>query len=238
MPNKSVLITGGSQGLGAKLVKIFDDFGWNTTATQAEDSRLPSYMNLLDRGDIYNVAGLFNNGLDVLICSAAINNQVEFSSTEDWCHDSMRTMNVNWYGNCLLISLLLPQLRKNKGIVCAVISDAAIKPMRYSLAYCASKAAMAMSIKVMARELTKQTGITFFGVSPGKMKNTRMSEQIDRDAARMRGWSVAEAREYQLSQLVTGEEADPTQIADLIYELCCDKERAKTLSGAIIPLGG
>jgi NAD(P)-dependent dehydrogenase (short-subunit alcohol dehydrogenase family) len=101
--------------------------------------------------------------------------------------------------------------------ICHVISDAAWTPMTHSLAYNVSKAAQLMVMRQMAHE--KKPDPVIFGVSPGKIAGTGMSEYIDNTFPPMRGMTYEEGRKYQLSRLRTGE-MDAEFVADFIIGLC------------------
>lgn len=74
----------------------------------------------------------------------------------DWIHSAMptdftRLMEVNVWGFIQLVQFLDGPLRGPRNIV-AVTSDAAWRPMRTSVNYCASKAALEMAVRVASRE--------------------------------------------------------------------------------------
>lgn len=90
--------------------------------------------------------------------------------------------------------------------VCAVSSDAANRPMRTSIAYCASKAGLNMAIRVAARELGP-AGWRVWGVAPGMIEHTehypsRMTQYIDVRVPEVRGWTADEATVYEAQQSV------------------------------------
>lgn len=101
--------------------------------------------------------------------------------------------------------------------ICHVISDAAWTPMTNSFAYNVSKAAQLMAMRQMAHEWKPWPVI--FGVSPGKINDTGMSDYIDRTFPPLRGMTFEEGRKYQLSRLRTGE-MGAKQVAEFICYLC------------------
>jgi NAD(P)-dependent dehydrogenase (short-subunit alcohol dehydrogenase family) len=131
----------------------------------------------------------------------------------------------------------LPKLILSKGTVINIVSNAAHMPMRCSAAYNASKGAALILTKQLARELTPKHGITVFSVSPNKMAGTGMSNSIDDQVCKTRGWTKDQAQKYQLASLLTGEETTPLAVADFIAFLLSSKERHKYLSGCDIPYG-
>lgn len=150
---------------------------------------------------------------------------------EDW--DDV--MDTNAKGIFLMTQALLPRLRAVKGTVLNIVSNAAHMPMRCSAAYNASKGAALILTKQLARELAPD--ITVFSVSPNKLAGTGMSDSIDEQVMRTRGWTREQAQSYQLAGLLTGEETPVHRVAEFIGFLLQDKEHHKYLTGCDIPYG-
>lgn len=114
--------------------------------------------------------------------------------------------------------------------VCAISSDAAERPMRTSIAYCASKAGLNMAIRVAARELGPK-GWRVWGVAPGMIGGgehlkdnpyrSNMTEYIDARVPEVRGWTSEEAEMYEAQQSVVRNplRIHPTDIADFVVPL-------------------
>ena len=100
-----------------------------------------------------------------------------------------------------------------------------------------AKPGLFIMTKQMARELTRRHGITVFSISPNKLKGTEMSNAIDAEVVRTRGWSMEEAQKYQLAGLLSGEETDPKQVAEFVAYLLQDKDHHKYLTGCDIQYG-
>ncbi len=127
--------------------------------------------------------------------------------------------------------------------VCAISSDAAERPMRTSIGYCASKAGLDMAIKVAARELGPQNW-RVFGIAPGMMMSTseypsNMTDYIDARVPEIRGWSREEAQLYEESQSVVTypKRIDPTHIANLAIALA-DEAVTRHVNGNIFTING
>ena len=146
-------------------------------------------------------------------------------------------MNVNAKGIYLMSREFLPSLMRTKGTILNIVSNAAHMPMTCSLAYNASKGAAHIMTLQMARELTKNYGITVFGIAPNKLSGTGMSNSIDEQVVKTRGWTEEYAKEYQLNGLLTGEETPPELLAEFIAYLLKTKQNHKYLSGCILPYG-
>ena len=173
--------------------------------------------------------------VDVLINNAGVNliDWLENFTEDMWD----KVMDVNAKGIYMMSRACLPSLIKNKGTILNIVSNAAHMPMTCSLAYNASKGAAHIMTLQMARELTKKHGITVFGIAPNKLSGTGMSESIDEQVVKTRGWANDYARQYQLNGLLTGEETPPQRLAEFIAYLLQSKEHHKYLTGCILPYG-
>lgn len=98
--------------------------------------------------------------------------------------------------------------------VVAVASDAARNPMRNSIVYCASKAALVQAVRVAARELAPKHRIN--AVSPGVIEGTPMSTTIDAAVKLQRGWSDEEAEAYERSMIPMQRRAAKQEVAGVI----------------------
>jgi NAD(P)-dependent dehydrogenase (short-subunit alcohol dehydrogenase family) len=117
--------------------------------------------------------------------------------------------------------------------IVAISSDAATRPMRTSMAYCASKAALDMCVKCAARELAPEIRVN--AVSPGMTLGTAMTEYIDKTVPAMRGWTPEEAWEYEHSQIPAGRRARPEEIAQVVYDVLVGPEY---MTGSIVTING
>lgn len=223
-----ILITGSSSGLGRAMRDILavehEVIGFDIE--DGYDVRFPTRGNLQTLGV---------NELDVLVNNAGINiiDWLQDVDAADWD----RVMDTNARGIFMMSQLCQGMLARSKGTILNIVSNAAHMPMTCSLAYNASKAAAHIMTQQLARELTKTYGITVFGVAPNKLAGTGMSNSIERQVLKTRGWTAEEARAYQLNALVTGEETPPELVADFVSFLLSSKERHKFLSGCVIPYG-
>jgi len=180
-----------------------------------------------------DVAALHKSGLDVLINCAGVNeiNWLPNVTEDEWD----RVVDTNLKGIFLMTQACLPFLKASKGTVVNIVSNAAHVPMRCSAAYNASKGGALILSKQLARELAPD--ITVFSVSPNKLSGTGMSRHIDSRVTTTRGWTEEQARKYQLSALLPGEETPPEAVAEFLTFLLSSKERHKFLAGCDIPYG-
>lgn len=104
-----------------------------------------------------------------------------------------------------------PQTTSN---VVVVASDAARIPMRRSIAYCASKAAVVQAMRVGARELAPYVRVN--AVSPGIIDGTPMTTSIDAEVMLQRNWSRFQLDEKEIQAIPMQRRADKWEIADMI----------------------
>jgi 2,3-dihydro-2,3-dihydroxybenzoate dehydrogenase len=104
--------------------------------------------------------------------------------------------------------------RQQRVNVVAVASDAARTPMRRSIAYCASKAALVQAVRVAARELAPYVRIN--AVSPAIIADTPMTVAIDAEVEAQRGWTTVQRLEYERSMIPMGRRCGPGEVAELV----------------------
>lgn len=243
---RTALITGASSGLGLMLRLAFLQQGWAVLGTTHKLDEAQQHDLLLwdaTRGE----AGMsslahhvweatYGAGINVLVNNAGVNAICEFGDlTEAFI---AQIQQVNFVAPVMLVrELMAGNTLGRGGVVVNVISDAAWRPMRHSLAYNCAKAALDMATKQMARELTKPRGVSVIGVRPGKMRGTGMSNYIDKSVQQLRGWSPEQAAEYYRQNSVSGLEADPQHVANFIVHVATSP-LAPSMSGACLDLVG
>lgn len=227
-----ILITGSSNGLGAAMARSLRTNGHVVIDYDIEDGydvRSPDTKILEAFGNLDHI--------DVLINNAGVNliDWLEDVTDADW--DAV--MDINAKGIFKMTQAFLPYLLKSegKGTVLNVVSNAAHMPMTSSLAYNASKGAAHIMTLQLARELTRKYGTTVFGIAPNKLKGTNMSDSIDEQVVRTRGWTKEYAHEYQIKAMLSGEETPPEMVAEFVAFLLQDKQHHKYLTGTILPYG-
>lgn len=222
-----IMVTGSGAGLGLAIAKALRADGHEVLdfdRKRGHDVRDPcnTYQHTIRE-------------LDGLINCAGVNiaGWLEDVTTRDF----EEVMGINARGIFEMSKWTLPALIKSKGFILNIVSNASHVPMTSSLAYNASKGAAHIMTLQLARELTKKYGITVFGLSPNKLRDTEMSHDIEAQTQRIRGWTADEAKAYQLAALLPGEETPPESVAEFIAFLLWSKPRHKYLAGCIIPYG-
>jgi NAD(P)-dependent dehydrogenase (short-subunit alcohol dehydrogenase family) len=221
----NILITGTGKGLGKAMKEELEKQGHSIID-----------YNLEDGNDVRTTKDLIMwENIDVLINNAGVNLIDWLENFEEDMWD--KVMDTNAKGIYMMTKACLPSLIRRKGTVLNIVSNAAHMPMTCSLAYNASKGAAHIMTLQLARELTKKHGITVFGIAPNKLKGTGMSDAIDDQVVKTRGWTKEYAQQYQLNGLLTGEETPPQRLAEFVAFLLQSKEHHKYLTGCILPYG-
>jgi NAD(P)-dependent dehydrogenase (short-subunit alcohol dehydrogenase family) len=222
------LVVGGHSGIGKATADMLSDDPGNVLCVP--DSRLLDVTSWV-RIDDYLVA---NGPFDYIVYSAGVNQLAWIEELSAFDSMIKRIFDVNVYGLVEILSLHIRQFGKDRGAsVVAVSSDAAELPMRGSLAYCASKAALDMAIRCAARELAPAWRIN--GVAPGMVEGTPMTEYIDNSIPEFRGWTMEKAREYEKSQVPTGRRATLGEVAKTI---CWVLHGPAQMTGEIVKING
>ena len=243
----NVFITGASSGLGAALAAFFRASGHTVLGTtndprQAETNPELFFFHAAAGVSIKHpcfriadaVGQMFDGRVDLLINNIGVNEIRPFDElTEDFLRDLMAAN----YETPVFMTQAFLRWFNIPATVINIVSDAAWRPMRHSLAYNCSKAALDMASKQMARELTKPRSLSVIGIRPGKMKDTGMSRYIDHRVEEVRGWTPEQASEYFRMNSVTGLELSPNDVAMLVYAIAVSPISAN-MSGACLDLVG
>lgn len=249
MHKPGIVITGASSGLGLELAKFMLQAGWHVMNLSLHShGKIDAEYNYrmdwckTDVGDYDSVvqAEEFTRNwvagpIRALVNCAGINHidYLENANPETW--DIIMDSNAKSIFNTS--KAFLEQLKVTKGVICNITSDAAWKPMTGSAAYNASKGAAHILTLQLARELTKKYDITVFGVAPGKLEGTGMSQYIDQRVMQMRGWTAEQALTYAQIGRLHPEEIPPKALADFLAFLLGSPARHRYFSGCIIPYG-
>lgn len=216
------LVTGACSGLGYAVAREL----------ASREYRVINY-DILNGLDVCEPQTDMTDRLDVLVNCAGVNRIDWAANVQELDWDAVN--NVNAKALFFMTQAFLPMLRESGGTVVNVVSNAATMPMRCSAAYNASKGAAKILTAQLARELSPD--VTVFSLSPNKLAGTGMSDSIDQQVVRTRGWTMQQAQEYQLAGLLAGEETPPELVAEFLGFLLSSKERHKFLTGCDVPYG-
>lgn len=153
--DKTILITGGSSGIGLEIVKKIAKNNRVIVVARQQDKleKLREEYGIkfyqADLSDVHSLPSLSQQikqdfeTIDLLIHNAAVQYVPEFLS-DDFDYDMIeREITINFTSLCCLTSLLLPLLQQGVGsIIMNINSGLAISPKKSSAIYCATKGAM------------------------------------------------------------------------------------------------
>ena len=180
--NKTVIITGGSEGVGAAAARMFAEAGANLMLVArgkknldalAEELRDKTSVEVfaMDVSDANACVDLFKKAqfefgrIDVLVNNAGYHKRGNVETVE--AEDLGKMIDVNLKAPIMLTRIALPYIREaGGGAIVNVGSLAGRLPVPGSTAYAASKAGMVGFSKSLAREIGSR-GITVNIVAPG-----------------------------------------------------------------------
>lgn len=239
---KNVVITGSSRGIGLAILEQFAKEGANIAAcsNKQSDAVIQTYKEIADNNKVQITPYFFDMSneeavkdgvkeiknampvVDVLVNNAGISHIAPFMLSR--IDDLRRVFQVNYFSQMVLTQGLLSSLKKAKGA--AIVNMTSIAGLDGGVgvtAYGSSKAAIALTTKVLAQELSFFK-IRVNGVAPG-MVETDMAISMGEKA--VENTSNASA----LKRL-----AQPEEIAQTVAFLA--SEQASYITGQIIRVDG
>lgn len=240
--SKTVLITGGSRGIGEACVKLFADanadivFTFNSDEKKADElvnrissvATIKSYKIDLSKTDqletkINELISHYSK-IDILVNNAGV---WEFGKADEMSREHWeKTININLTGTFLITKAVIPLMKKNKfGRIINITSTAGQRGEPFYSHYAASKGGVISFTKSLAAELGK-FGITVNSVAPGWVI-TDMTKGVFADE---------EYKEKVRNEIPVKRIADPEDIAGPVLFLASDL--AKHINGEILNVNG
>lgn len=226
--DKTVIITGGSEGVGREVARKFADAGANLMLVArnkknldaiAEELRSKTRVEVfaMDVSDAEACADLFKKTqfefghIDILVNNAG---HTERGPVEETAADGLgRIIDVNLRAPIILSRLVLPYLRDaGGGAIINVASLAGRTPVPGSATYSASKFGLRAFTFALADEL-RGSGIKVAAVSPGAIDTGFITSDIDK------------VSNLTLSQSMS----TPAEVAQAILDLCGNRRREQSL---------
>jgi 3-oxoacyl-[acyl-carrier protein] reductase len=243
-PNKVVLVTGSSRGMGACILEAFavagavclvnyfaDADGQNRrdaeeTAARLRKHNVPVHLLEADVSRYESVEALMKRvvevagGLDILVNNAGIlrDRTIKKMTPDEW-HSVLQT-NLDGVFYC---SKLGAEVLRDGGRIVNVASIAGIFGFHGQANYAAAKAGVIALTKVQAKELARR-GITVNAVAPGVIQTPMLS-----------GLKPELLAEYE-KQIPVGRVGRPEDVAHAVLFLAC--EESGYITGQTLPITG
>jgi short-subunit dehydrogenase len=226
--DKTVIITGGSEGVGAATARQFADAGANLMLVARNKKNLDKIaeelrdkarveifaMDVSDADacvDVFKKAEFEFGRIDILVNNAGYHERGAAKNVD--ASDLGKMIDVNLKAPIMLTRFALPYLKEaGGGVIINVGSLAGRTPVPGSAAYAASKAGLRSFTYSMYEEL-RGTGIKIAVVSPGPISKELLA------------WDVDAVSELTLSQPISTAE----EVAQAILELCGNQRRERSL---------
>jgi 3-oxoacyl-[acyl-carrier protein] reductase len=207
--NKSVLVTGGSRGIGRAIARAFHEEGAAVTicgrtvkdlidaakeigeiaAIPCDVRRAPDVRRMLKRID----------RLDVLVNNAGgLQHFRNFESidTTEW----RETLELNLLSAVEVTRAALPLLRKSRGCVVNLASEVGKQPFGMGADYCAAKAGLLNLTKYLSNELAPE-GIRVNAVCPGPVVTDSWWQEANWSAEKLRELTRAAVKRVPLRRV-------------------------------------
>jgi meso-butanediol dehydrogenase / (S,S)-butanediol dehydrogenase / diacetyl reductase len=242
---KAALVTGGGTGIGAAIARRLAGEGYAVTVTGRRAGPIEAVAEEIDGHAVVadtsveadatrSVAAAVerSGGLDALVLNAGIGGAGSLLDADPAVFEHV--VRVNLTGAFLVARAAMPHLIDRRGAVVSIASVAGLRASPSSLAYCSSKAGLAMLTQCIAID-HGAAGVRANCVCPGwvrtPMADGEMDELaehlgVDREAA-----YAAAVREVPLLRA-----SEPVEIAELVTWLLSDA--ASYVNGAVIPADG
>ncbi|MEO1920163.1 MAG: SDR family NAD(P)-dependent oxidoreductase [Paracoccaceae bacterium] len=191
--DKRVLVTGSSRGIGFEIAKAFLDAGARVaingsteqTASAAMEKLNDSEHTVAAPGNIGTVAGCESvvetavnafGGLDILVNNAGVGAGRPIEDCDEAMWDAH--CDVNLKGLFFCTRAALPELRKSKGSIVNIASDAGLMGVPGITVYCGTKGGVVNMTRAMALEIAPDVRVNC--ICPGYVDTDMIRSSVQR----------------------------------------------------------
>jgi NAD(P)-dependent dehydrogenase (short-subunit alcohol dehydrogenase family) len=180
-PLGTVLVTGGSSGLGAAVAAAVEEEGGTAIVL---DRQPPANGFAFERVDLADAraaeqaverAALRAGGLDAVVTAAGTDACGDITEVDAEAWD--KVILVNLLGTAAVVRAALPYLERSQGRVVTVASTLGLRALPAATAYCASKFGVVGFTRALAIEMGDRIGVTM--LIPGGMKTHFFDDRPD-----------------------------------------------------------
>ncbi|MGX5681910.1 SDR family NAD(P)-dependent oxidoreductase [Schumannella luteola] len=169
------LVTGGTSGIGAAIADALEERG-ATVIRHGLEQRADHRADLSTSSEVDALIEAAAD-LDVLVLSASLQSRSPWA--ELGADHIRRQLEINLVSSLRLLQGVVPGMQsRGYGRVLAIGSVQARQPHPEMLAYAASKAALANSVRSIARQVARD-GVTLNTLSPGVIETPRNAAALD-----------------------------------------------------------
>ncbi len=226
LAGKHAVVTGGSRGIGAAIVRALQDLGARVTIVHR------ATVDVAD-GDAVARAFAGLGPVDILVNSAGCAASAPFGMTD---HALWRqTFAVNVDGTFYCMQAVLPPMRKaGWGRIVNIASTAGLVGYKYVAAYCAAKHAVVGLTRAVALEVAT-SGITVNAVCPGYTDTDMVRNAVANIVART-GRTPEQARAELEALNPQRRLIRPEEVANTVAWLC--QPGSESITGQAIAVAG
>jgi uncharacterized oxidoreductase len=217
LQNKTILITGGTSGIGLELARQLIQRGNTIIVTGRDPEKLEATKKALpgvhgvqsDVSDPTAIEALHDSvvakfpALDVLINNAGIMRNLDLNKTRALT-DVTREIEINLSGPIRMVQQFLPHLKTRPGsAIVNVSSGLAFVPFPTSPVYCATKAAL-HSYSQSLRIQLKGTGVTVIELAPPGVETPLFRGEFEEELKNEKGMDVMKLGNLAISGIESG----------------------------------
>jgi NAD(P)-dependent dehydrogenase (short-subunit alcohol dehydrogenase family) len=168
----TVVVTGGSSGLGAAVAHAVEARGGNPVVLDVNPPQNGLAFERVDLARTREAEGVVGRvaeeqgGIDAVVTAAGIDacGRIDQVGADDW----ERVVAVNLLGTAAVVRAAVPHLERSRGRVVTVASTLGLRALSDATAYCASKFGVIGFSRALAAETAGRVGVTC--LVPGGMQ--------------------------------------------------------------------
>lgn len=215
--NRTILITGGTSGIGFELAKLLSERGNIVIVTGRDQHKLEATKQALPKVHTFNsdvsdpaaIASLFESvtaqfpALDTLINNAGIMRNLNLNQSRDLI-DVTREIEINLSGPVRMVQQFLPHLkRRQNALIVNVSSGLAFIPLPLSPIYSATKAAL-HSFSQSLRVQLAGSSVTVVELAPPGVETPLFRGEFEEEMKGQKGMDVGVLARHAIKGIEAG----------------------------------